>query len=183
MFLLMHPRDHIKHTSTTSPTRNGASTTWIEFPLTSCTQSGADWTCASGADANPGYLDSSPVASWQKVDQINGTSTLQYLNTRGAKFLNKGCNEYNQCAWVTWTQQAWVWIPATKTLKLTTTLRIGIGNPTIDTRITNAWANGLDPEVKCHRMAQHYVEEYGTLPLWLPAHYNITVPAKPGRRG
>ena len=57
-------------------------------------------------------------------------------------------------------------------------LRVGIGIPDKDTVITSNWANGIDPVVKCFRMAAHYVQEYSTLPFWLPKAYTTANPPK-----
>ena len=43
-----------------------------------------------------------------------------------------------------------------------------------DKRIVDGWANGLDPETKCHRVARHFVEEIGGTENWLPQAFAAT---------
>jgi hypothetical protein len=187
LFLLMHPRDHASHTSSSAPgqSKTGSTLQWVEFPLTGCTpeDSPDKWACASAPDANPGYTQASNASDWQLADQINGTSTLAPLSAAMARFNNRGCNEQG-CANVVVTTQSWRYDRKNNAILLTTTLRVGIGMADNDKRITAKWANGLDAKTKCERMAAHYVQEYGALKFWLPAAYTAAVPApKPaGRR-
>jgi hypothetical protein len=62
--------------------------------------------------------------------------------------------------------------PSGATTLVSSRLRVGMrGWPRVNRRITAAWSNGLDPDKKCARVALHYIEEFGTLPLWLPQAY------------
>lgn len=182
LFLLYHPRDHVRHTHTKMPVAPaiGANASWVEFPLTNCTrkEGGAafDWDCPSGAGApNPGYLRDTPQEQWAWKEQVNGTTKISAMGPTSVYFTTWGCN-WQGCAPIIKTRHAWTQRGGTRRdpirkLYVTSSLQVGIGMVENDRRIVDGWANGLDPETKCHRTARHYVEEIGGVENWLAAAY------------
>ncbi|KAI8474447.1 MAG: class 3-domain-containing protein [Monoraphidium minutum] len=188
-FLLFHPRDHIKFLPARDDLKKGPKNwrksyaTFKEFQSSGCTEQREDreepFKCPGGANINPGVLKGVPSDMWRLVsmDQVNSNSTVRAFNNKGIKFGTHGCKKKGLCAYSTKTSHSW----ASKKgddpalgLPLRTKQDVGIGaagknnNP----RIVSLWSNGVDPMRKCARVALHFIEEYGTLPLWLPNAYN-----------
>lgn len=186
MFLVAHPRDHAKHSCPTCANgrapRTGDNVTYVELPLTDCAQSGAQWLCPRAPDANTGVTQQNSPSDWNTYEQTNALSRLLAFGPTSIKFGSKACNEAGACAFVVTSRHSWSYTKKTDTLKLTSEAAIGIGIPSVDERVVRGWANGLDPYTKCMRAAQHYVEEFGALGLWLPAAYNAANPPRAGGR-
>ncbi|KAI8465765.1 MAG: hypothetical protein J3K34DRAFT_486610 [Monoraphidium minutum] len=192
MFLLYHPRDHARHTTSKQPSAatTSAKAYWVEFPLTGCTANAAapgGWECPKGAAAqNPGYLSTTPEPQWAMEDQTNGTTTILGLGASSVTFGTQGCNNIG-CAWVIKTKHSWTSKGGTKrlperTAQVTSTMSIGF-NSANDAKVVESWRNGLDPETKCKRTALHIVEELGATQHWLPQAYLAANPPKTaGRR-
>jgi hypothetical protein len=181
--LLFHPRDHAFFDSTAKPLKAGASTTWVEFPLTGCsgTGAGAPWSCPSAGSPNPGFVQSTPQSEWECVEQLNTTTTkVVAITAGGVTFGTQGCIPIG-CAWIITTQHRWVYNVPKNELRVRTRLRVGYGNPTNDLKIVNGWRNGVDALEKCQRQALHFVEEIGATEHWLQAAYQAANPAAPGR--
>jgi hypothetical protein len=176
MFQAFHPRDHAFTDSTLKPLAKGATATYVEFPLTGCsgTGAGAPWTCPTGGSPNPGYLQSTPKSEWECVDQVNTTNTkVISLSTGSIKFGIQGCSDKNPkaCTYIITTTHAWKFVKPTNSLSVKTTLKIGYGNPVNDIRIVDGWRNGVNAQEKCERQALHFVEEIGATEFWLQAAY------------
>ena len=109
MFLLMHPSDHVRHTSNKKPLAVGAVTNWVEFPLTGCTPGQGNWQCPQSPAANPGWTSASDPNDWALVDQVNGTSYVRQLGSAAVKFATYSCDPNNPylCADVITTRQSW----------------------------------------------------------------------------
>lgn len=189
MFMLYHPRDHIRAKTSRNPMAAGGTAEFLEFPLTGCSSAdGRTWNCPTAPAANPGFTQASPYETWATTDQVNATTSVRALRSSttigSVSFGTLGCRNPNNgppCAWIiltthSWTTRRWV-VPGTTppqrkfALRVTTNVRVGINMARYDTDITNGWANGLNPTTKCYRMATHFVEEVGTLLDWLPRAY------------
>lgn len=186
-FLLFHPRDHIKHTASRHPLAKGVSMNFVEFPLTGCQSNSAPgakavWSCPSKG-GNPGVTKSTPAEVWKGYSQTNGTMNIAKTSDKEVQWNIKGCNEKGQCASVIKFSHKWSPAGGAKAakgkappspsdgLELTSSYQIGLNMGlarNINPRITRAWRNGEDQNLKCWRAALHTIEEYGGLEHWLP---------------
>lgn len=182
IYLLMHPRDHAKHTCPTCAggraPKAGDNVTFAELPLTNCVRTAPNqthpWVCDSAPDANPGVTQQNPASDWDKFQQTGTTVRVVALTNKKVTWWTRGCKTASgPCAWIIKTTQSWK--PSTLAgapgLTVTTDTRVGIGIGGPDKTITDGYRNGLDAFTVCMRNAQHQVEEYGGLAEWLPDAY------------
>ncbi|KAI8464020.1 MAG: hypothetical protein J3K34DRAFT_441933 [Monoraphidium minutum] len=191
MFLLYHPRDHAAVTCSRQPCKNGAFATFVEFPLTGCTNastaaevSGGAAVCPRKGAPNPGFVAATQPAvwnaSWSKgagVEQTNGNPRVASSGTRKVAFHTKRCNEQGQCADIIKTTHNWKYNRNADELKVTTTLLVGMKNfQGSNPKIKNGWMEQpdkekMDMQAKFWRSALHFTEEMGSIEEWLPQAY------------
>uniref|UniRef100_A0A383W4B0 Uncharacterized protein n=1 Tax=Tetradesmus obliquus TaxID=3088 RepID=A0A383W4B0_TETOB len=192
MHLLFHPVDHMFHTSSSTPMTVGSKLVWCEIPLTGCRYDlkshTEPWVCPTN---RTGFLQSTPKSTWGKFMQTKMLMTVTVFNSSMLEFVAQKSNPFfgDGPRVVGNTRHTWSDSPAG--LQLRTQMFLGLMAPGSNSVFDTSWIAALANPIIAksyigsatnvpannmtsigHMAALHFLQEYGTLPRWLPKVYN-----------
>ncbi|WIA40027.1 hypothetical protein OEZ86_013451 [Tetradesmus obliquus] len=192
MHLLFHPVDHVFHTASTSPVKVGTKLVWCEIPLSGCKHNASSrtqpWVCPSN---RKGSLRSDPVTSWAGNMRSKTEMTVTVFNSSMMEFVAQQSHPLfggDGKRVVGTTRHTWSDSPAG--LQLRTQMFLGLmargARDKFDLSLLAAPVNAVIKQVYLdnsknipagnitaagHMATLHFIQEYGSLPKWLPQVY------------